>query len=196
MTHVTTWFSFLPESFPPSVPRCCSKTMVLPWPWRHWENVPSTRMPTFPGEPPFCASDSCSLLGLPLWTGGGGVGVWSLPNPWDWARGRVLAPSLLGLQGKVNLLVEPGGLHVLHVVVLNLAEEPDPFLCPLDFQWGCRESWGWGGQKRRLSLPQGPLCLTSRGQPARPCSGVQWGEGKCGHEAGTPPPPHPAPNSL
>ena len=61
----------------------------------------------------------------------------------------MLAPSLLGLQGKANLLVEPAGLHVLHVVVLDLAEEPDPFLCPLDFQWGRREGWRWGGGQRR-----------------------------------------------
>lgn len=53
----------------------------------------------------------------------------------------VLAPSLLGPQGKGSLLVEPGGLHVLDVVVLDLAEEPDPFLRPLDFQWGRREGW-------------------------------------------------------
>lgn len=43
-------------------------------------------------------------------------------------------------KGKANLLVEPSGLHVLHVVVLDLAEEPDPLLSPLDFQGGCRKS--------------------------------------------------------
>ena len=50
-----------------------------------------------------------------------------------------------GLQGKANLLVEPGGFHVLLIVVLDPAEDPDPFLCPLDFQWGRRE--GWGGRE-------------------------------------------------
>ena len=105
-----------------------------------------------PGCPPSLGSlPSVPLTAVPfsgsLCGPGVGVGGWSLPSPWDWARGRVLAPSLLGLQGKANLLVEPGGLHVLHVVVLDLAEEPDPFLRPLDVQWGCRESWGWGGRR-------------------------------------------------
>lgn len=52
-------------------------------------------------------------------------------------RGPFLA--WLGLQGKASLLVEPGGFHVLHVVVLDLAEDPDSLLSPLDFQWRCRE---------------------------------------------------------
>lgn len=55
-------------------------------------------------------------------------------------------PAWLGLWGKADLLVEPGGFHVLHVVVLDLAEDPDPFLSPLDFQWSCREGWGDRGE--------------------------------------------------
>lgn len=45
----------------------------------------------------------------------------------------------LGLQGKADLLVEPGGFHVLRIVVLDLAEDPNSLLSPLDFQWGRRE---------------------------------------------------------
>ena len=118
-------------------------------------------------------------------------------KPLGLGSGRVLAPSLLGLQGKVNLLVEPGGLHVLHVVVLNLAEEPDPFLRPLDFQWGCRESWGWGGgaEEKAESSPR-PFGPHISGAASSPLLWGAVGEGKCGHEAGTPPPSHPAPNSL
>lgn len=52
--------------------------------------------------------------------------------------GQVLGPfSLYRLWGKANLLVEPSGLHVLHMVVFDLAKEPDPLFSPLDFQWGC-----------------------------------------------------------
>lgn len=44
--------------------------------------------------------------------------------------------------GRVHLLVEPGGFHVVHVVVLDLAEDPDALLGSLDLQWsrgeGCR----------------------------------------------------------
>ena len=55
-------------------------------------------------------------------------------------------PAWLGLQGKANLLVEPAGFHVVHVVVLDPAEEPDPLLGALDFQWGRREGWGGMGE--------------------------------------------------
>lgn len=55
--------------------------------------------------------------------------------------GEVLGSfSLHSLWFKADLLVEPSGLHVLHMVVFDLAEEPDPLLSPLDFQWRCRES--------------------------------------------------------
>lgn len=54
---------------------------------------------------------------------------------------QVLEPSnWQGLHGVANLLVEPSGLHVIHIVVFDLAEEPDPLFSPLDFQWGCRQS--------------------------------------------------------
>lgn len=53
--------------------------------------------------------------------------------------GAELPPAWRGPWGQADLLVEPGSLHVLHVVVLDLAEDPDPLLGPLDFQWGRRE---------------------------------------------------------
>ena len=195
MTHVTTWFSFLPESFPPSVPRCCSKTMVLPWLWRHWENVPSTRVPTFPGEPPFCASDSCSLLGLPLWTRGGGWGVVSA-KPLGLSSGAGSGSLPPGTPGQ--------GQPTCGTRWSSCTSRCSTWPCwragslppSPGFSVGLQRELGVGGQKRRLSLPQGPLGLTSGGQPARPCSGVRWGEGKCSHGAGTPPPPYPTPNSL
>jgi hypothetical protein len=63
-------------------------------------------------------------------------------------KAQTLEPSnWRGLQGMANLLVEPRRLHVVHVVVFDLAEEPDALFSPLDFQWGCRESWGCGGQR-------------------------------------------------
>lgn len=58
------------------------------------------------------------------------------------------SPAGLGLQEKANLLVEPGGFHVLDIVVLDLAEDPDSFLGPLEFQRGCREGWGGKGEGR------------------------------------------------
>lgn len=56
-------------------------------------------------------------------------------------KAQALEPSnWQGLWGVANLLVGPSGLHVIHIVVFDFAEEPDPLLRPLDFQWGCRES--------------------------------------------------------
>lgn len=90
-------------------------------------------------------------------------------------------PAWLGLQGKANLLVEPGGFHVLDVKVLDLAEDPDPLLGPLDFQWGRREGWGGKGEG------QGPLGGTFWGQQAHPCSGGVVGATRHCKEAGTSP---------
>lgn len=56
-------------------------------------------------------------------------------------KAQALEPSdCQGLRGTANLLVEPSRLHIVHVVVFDLAEEPNPLFSPLDFQWSCRES--------------------------------------------------------
>lgn len=63
-------------------------------------------------------------------------------DPLGLSWGRCWAPSSLArAPGQGDLLVEPGGFHVLHVVVLDLAEDPDPLFSPLDFQRGRREDW-------------------------------------------------------
>lgn len=119
-----------------------------------------------PREPPL-RSDSCSFPGLPLRTGGGVGG--GLCQALRLSSGA--APSSWN-PGQPAYLWNPSGLHVLHIVVLDLAEEPDPFLRPLDCG---RERAGVEGQRRRLSLPQGPWTSHLRGSQLGPCSGCGGG---------------------
>lgn len=105
-----------------------------------------------PGFPPFLGSlPSVPLTAvpcprLPLWTAGPVRDpVSAKPLGLGSEVGAGPPPAWLGLQGKANLLVEPGGFHIARVVVLDPAEEPDPLLGPLDFQWGRREGWGGMG---------------------------------------------------
>lgn len=111
--------------------------MVLLWSWIFWKNGPTTQVPTFPGVAPFFSS----LFPTPS-VDNRTSGRPCLPTSWDRAgAGAGPLPAWLGLQDKAFLLVEPGGFHVLHIVVLDLAEDPDPLFSPLDFQWGRREGW-------------------------------------------------------
>lgn len=122
------------------VSRHCFGTIILLLSWRPQIQILPPAFPSSLGETLLFLSSLCESIPSadPLGLGPvGGLGRGSRRL----LTGQVLGPfSLYRLWGKANLLVEPSGLHVLHMVEFDLAEEPDPLFSPLDFQWGCRES--------------------------------------------------------
>lgn len=135
--HSCDWLVLIPAPSPLLVSSHCSGTIILLLSWRPQVQVLPPAFSSSLGETILFLSSLCESIPCadPLGLGPvGGLGRRSK----GLLTGRVLGPSsLYRLWGKANLLVEPSGLHVLHMVVFDLAEEPDPLFSPLDFQWGC-----------------------------------------------------------